>query len=184
MYLNVCFKSKYRKNMNRFVSLVIIPFLIYVPFQVQAKGHYYAKSGQIKANKSFPISYNLVNSRNDENSIKGRMFGIDTGNSDTDQEAGMWLFALLGTLAAAVPVAFLSPNLGFKKRSVNEDILWNKLIQGYKDVNQAFSKALNDGHSKIAEYLIKRSVSSELKIDLDNTKLWNGKRLYVYGNLR
>ena len=52
------------------------------------------------------------------------MFGIDTGNSDTDQEAGMWLFALLGTLAAAVPVAFLSPNLGFKKRSVSETSLW------------------------------------------------------------
>ena len=111
--------------MNRFASLVILQLFIYVPFQIQAIGNSYAKSGQIRANKSFPVSYNLVNSRSDENSSKGRMFGIDTGNSDTDQEAGMWLFALLGTLAAAVPVAFLSPNLGFKKRSVNEDILWN-----------------------------------------------------------
>ena len=53
---------------------------------------------------------------------KGRMMGIDTGDERTDFEAGMWLLALLGTLAAAVPVAFLSPNLGFKKRSVDENI--------------------------------------------------------------
>ena len=53
---------------------------------------------------------------------KGRMMGIDTGDERTDFEAGMWLMALLGTLAAAVPVAFLSPNLGFKKRSVDENI--------------------------------------------------------------
>ena len=130
--------------MNRFVSLIIIPFLIYVPFQIDAIGPSYSKVGQIRTNKSFPISHNLVNSRSDENSSKGRMFGIDTGNSDTDQEAGMWLFALLGTLAAAVPVAFLSPNLGFKKRSVNEDVLWNTFEEKINHtiiVNSTISKS-------------------------------------------
>jgi hypothetical protein len=38
--------------------------------------------------------------------------GINTGNPEADSEAGMWLMALIGTLAAAVPVAFLSPSLG------------------------------------------------------------------------
>ena len=42
----------------------------------------------------------------------GRMLGINTGNPEADSEAGMWLMALIGTLAAAVPVAFLSPGLG------------------------------------------------------------------------
>jgi hypothetical protein len=41
-----------------------------------------------------------------------RMLGINTGNPEADSEAGMWLMALIGTLAAAVPVAFLSPSLG------------------------------------------------------------------------
>ena len=40
------------------------------------------------------------------------MMGINTGNPEADSEAGMWLMALIGTLAAAVPVAFLSPSLG------------------------------------------------------------------------
>ena len=60
---------------------------------------------------------------------KGRMMGIDTGDERTDFEAGMWLMALLGTLAAAVPVAFLSPNLGFKKRSVDENIQFDLVIE-------------------------------------------------------
>ena len=53
-----------------------------------------------------------------------RMFGIDTGNPSTDFEAGMWLMGLVATLAAAVPLAFLSPNLGFrrKRRHVNDFI--------------------------------------------------------------
>ena len=59
---------------------------------------------------------------------KGRMMGIDTGDERTDFEAGMWLMALLGTLAAAVPVAFLSPNLGFKKRSVDENTQFDFVI--------------------------------------------------------
>ncbi len=46
------------------------------------------------------------------NEESGRMMGINTGNPEADSEAGMWLMALIGTLAAAVPVAFLSPSLG------------------------------------------------------------------------
>jgi len=45
--------------------------------------------------------------------------GLDTGNPAADHEASMWLMALVGTLAAAIPVAFLSPSLGFKKRSAD-----------------------------------------------------------------
>ena len=78
---------------------------------------------QVKSNISFISKPEFGTEKGHENTNKGRMFGIDTGNSDTDQEAGMWLFALLGTLAAAVPVAFLSPNLGFKKRSLNSNLL-------------------------------------------------------------
>ena len=78
---------------------------------------------QVKSNISLISKPEFGAEKGHENTNKGRMFGIDTGNSDTDQEAGMWLFALLGTLAAAVPVAFLSPNLGFKKRSLNSNLL-------------------------------------------------------------
>ena len=66
-----------------------------------------------RENKDKDILYN-------EAQGNARMFGIDTGNSETDFEAGMWLMALLGALAAAVPVAFLSPGLGFKKRSIDQ----------------------------------------------------------------
>ena len=45
-----------------------------------------------------------------------RMLGIDTGNAEADREAEMWLMALIGVLVAAVPVALLSPSLGFKRR--------------------------------------------------------------------
>ena len=52
---------------------------------------------------------------------KARMMGLDTGNPAADHEAGMWIAALIGLLTAAIPVAFLSPSLGFKKkRSVEE----------------------------------------------------------------
>ena len=68
---------------------------------------------------------------------KARMMGIDTGDERTDFEAGMWLMALLGTLAAAVPVAFLSPNLGFKKRSVDENTQFDFVID---NLNNALLK--------------------------------------------
>ena len=57
-----------------------------------------------------------------------RMMGLDTGNDAADFEAGMWLMALIGTLAAAVPVAFLNPSLGFKKRSFNENPLMDQVV--------------------------------------------------------
>ena len=107
--------------------LMIVTLQTFIQLQVQSIGFVSTYSYQVRANNSLPISSNLRNSKNNANSNNGRMFGIDTGNSDTDQEAGMWLFALLGTLAAAVPVAFLSPNLGFKKRSVSENALWDIL---------------------------------------------------------
>ena len=66
-----------------------------------------------------------------------RMMGLDTGNEAADFEAGMWLMALIGTLAAAVPVAFLNPSLGFKKRSLDEDPLMGQVanaIEKFKDL--------------------------------------------------
>merc|ERR1712127_755384 len=52
----------------------------------------------------------------------GRMLGLDTGNPAADAEAEMWIMALIGTLAAAIPVAFLNPSLGFRrKRSEGSD---------------------------------------------------------------
>lgn len=76
--------------------------------------------------------HKLIYVHNDEKYVeysRGRMFGVNTGDSATDFEAGMWLMALLGTLAAAVPVAFLSPNLGFKKRSADEKYHINNLLK-------------------------------------------------------
>ena len=48
-----------------------------------------------------------------------RLLGLDTGNPAADHEAEMWIMGLIGTLAAAIPVAFLNPSLGFRRsRSV------------------------------------------------------------------
>ncbi|XP_023340478.1 uncharacterized protein LOC111710598 [Eurytemora carolleeae] len=52
----------------------------------------------------------------EEDDVKGRMLGLDTGNPDADSEAEMWIMALIGAMAAAIPVAFLSPGLGFRRR--------------------------------------------------------------------
>ena len=79
-------------------------------------------------------SYNIT-----ENNA--RMFGIDTGNEETDHEAGMWLMALLGVLTAAVPVAFLSPNLGFKKRSVDESLPFGLLIENTNQTKTIYTRA-------------------------------------------
>jgi hypothetical protein len=44
------------------------------------------------------------------------MLGLDTGNPEADAEAEMWIMGLIGVLAAAIPVAFLNPSLGFRRR--------------------------------------------------------------------
>ncbi len=49
-----------------------------------------------------------------------RMLGVDTGNPAADYEAEMWLMGLIGVLVAAIPIAVLSPSLGFKKRRRRE----------------------------------------------------------------
>ena len=49
------------------------------------------------------------------------MLGIETGNAEADREAEMWLMALIGVLVAAVPVALLSPSLGFRKGDAKDD---------------------------------------------------------------
>merc|ERR1719167_210805 len=51
-----------------------------------------------------------------------RMLGLDTGNPAADFEAEMWIAALIGTLTAAIPVAFLNPSLGFRRRRRALDI--------------------------------------------------------------
>ena len=83
----------------------------------------------------------IKNTSYDMAESNSRMFGIDTGNADTDHEAGMWLMALLGTLAAAVPVAFLSPNLGFKKRSADEPLPFGVIIENTNQTKGIYTKA-------------------------------------------
>ena len=68
-----------------------------------------------------------------------KMFGVDTGNPERDYEASVWLMAILGTLAAAVPVALIAPNLGFKKRSL-EDFRSSETVQ---QIQNNFMAALN-----------------------------------------
>ena len=67
-----------------------------------------------------------------------RMMGLDTGNPQTDFEAGMWIAALIGSLAAAIPVAFLNPSLGVKKRRSAEDrggeLLKEKMAKAIRNV--------------------------------------------------
>ena len=58
------------------------------------------------------------------------MLGIDTGNAEADREAEMWLMALIGVLVAAVPIALLSPSLGFKRRK-RRDLRGGDLIEDY-----------------------------------------------------
>ena len=102
----------------RLAILIIVPFAILLICDAE---NFRFSDGNDKSSiiqhdqesKGIEILYNKVRGN-------ARMFGIDTGNSATDFEAGMWLMALLGTLAAAVPVAFLSPGLGFKKRSIDQ----------------------------------------------------------------
>ena len=60
-----------------------------------------------------------------------RMLGIDTGNAEADREAEMWLMALIGVLVAAVPVALLSPSLGFKRRRKRRDLSGGDLIEDF-----------------------------------------------------
>ena len=60
--------------------------------------------------------------------LQPRMMGLNTGNDAADHEAGIWLMALIGVLAAAVPVAFLNPSLGFKKKRSAEEDPFNNVL--------------------------------------------------------
>ena len=90
-----------------FLILVTIPLVL-----VHGLPFYYKDRYHTKTDRKVSPAFNLN---------EARMMGLDTGNSAADFEAGMWLMALIGTLAAAVPVAFLNPSLGFKKRSISQD---------------------------------------------------------------
>lgn len=96
-----------------------ILFLLLLPTLINGLPYYYNKRNNYdgKSNKKISPVFGPLNPPVEE----GRMFGLDTGNDAADFEAGVWLMALVGTLAAAVPVAFLNPSLGFKKRSLNDD---------------------------------------------------------------
>ena len=65
---------------------------------------------------SFLASIARCNGREIERRRRPRILGIDTGNAEADREAEMWLMALIGVLVAAVPIAVLSPSLGFRRR--------------------------------------------------------------------
>ena len=107
--------------------IVIIIFEIFI-LKVQGMIFNLIRENPSEVKTRFVSSIQTQNESTHFGSGKGRMMGIDTGDERTDFEAGMWLMALLGTLAAAVPVAFLSPNLGFKKRSVDENIPFDFVI--------------------------------------------------------
>ena len=107
--------------------IYIIIFEIFI-LKIQGMIFNFIRENPSEVNATFLSSIETQNDSTHFASGKGRMMGIDTGNESTDFEAGMWLMALLGTLAAAVPVAFLSPNLGFKKRSVDENTQFDFVI--------------------------------------------------------
>ena len=116
--------------------IFIIIFEIFI-LKVQGMIFNFIRENPSEVKATFVSSIKTQNDSTHFASGKGRMMGIDTGNAGTDFEAGMWLMALLGTLAAAVPVAFLSPNLGFKKRSVDENTHLDFVID---DLNNALLK--------------------------------------------
>ena len=107
--------------------------LILIPIMVQSLPYHYKDRNTKRENRKVNPSFNIPNTSGSE----ARMMGLNTGNEAADFEAGMWLMALIGTLAAAVPVAFLNPSLGFKKRSFNEDPLMGQVanaIEKFKDL--------------------------------------------------
>ena len=116
--------------------IFIIIFEIFI-LKVQGMIFNFIHENPAEVKATFVDSIKTQNDSTHFASGKGRMMGIDTGDERTDFEAGMWLMALLGTLAAAVPVAFLSPNLGFKKRSVDENIPFDFAID---NLNNALLK--------------------------------------------
>ena len=116
--------------------IYIIIFEIFI-LKVQGMIFNFMRENPSEVKATFVSSIETQNESTHFVSGKARMMGIDTGDERTDFEAGMWLMALLGTLAAAVPVAFLSPNLGFKKRSVDENIPFDFAID---NLNNALLK--------------------------------------------
>ena len=108
--------------------IYIIIFEIFI-LKIQGMIFNLIRENPSEVRTTFVSSIETQNNSTQFGSGKGRMMGIDTGDAGTDFEAGMWLMALLGTLAAAVPVAFLSPNLGFKKRSVDENIHFDFVVE-------------------------------------------------------
>ena len=86
----------------------------------------------IKDDESAATKY-MPESQDDESHFRSpqpRMMGLNTGNDAADHEAGIWLMALIGVLAAAVPVAFLNPSLGFKKkRSADQEDNFNNVLK-------------------------------------------------------
>jgi len=100
------------KRSTRKISPALLPFGI--PF----------KDEEFAATKYMPESQHHENHFRS----KPRMMGLNTGNDAADHEAGIWLMALIGVLAAAVPVAFLNPSLGFKKKRSAEEDPFNNVL--------------------------------------------------------
>jgi len=139
--------------------LLFVQFVVFVVCINELEGlpYYYSKRDQKRSVRMSPsLGYpgKMVNnqkqqqvlSRSDRETVidrynkEGQEFvhndprmsiGLDTGNPAADHEASMWLMALIGTLAAAIPVAFLSPSLGFKKRSADDTFPSPSLV-GFK----------------------------------------------------
>ena len=80
----------------------------------------------------------------EERSVSGRMMGLDTGNPAADFEAGMWIAALIGTLVSAIPVAFLSPSLGFKKRKKKRSVRGTVARREVEDMVNMLKDSVHD----------------------------------------
>ena len=114
-------------------NMKIVRFLLLISV-VNGMPYYYSRDRRAKRSdlKVSPAMMPFVSSSDSalhRSPSEARMLGLDTGNEAADFEAGIWLMALIGTLAAAVPVAFLNPSLGFRKRSADD----NNFVQSLSD---------------------------------------------------
>jgi len=103
------------RPLHSFPLMLLIIFYHSLPLTSGASVHKMASAVHKMAASVSPVQPIQSSNR------KGKMLGLDTGNPEADSEAEMWIMALIGAMAAAAPLAFLNPGLGFKrKRSTDE----------------------------------------------------------------
>ena len=123
---NISEEEKSIENMKISYCVITTLFLIMFALDLALSAPFYQRSA--------PFYQRKTNNNGESEAI---LMGYNTGIEAADFEAGMWLMALIGTLAAAVPVAFLNPSLGFKKRSLPdnfEEMAVHNAINNYKKI--------------------------------------------------